>query len=36
MIVIKITNPAKLPALIEKTGRIFVCFIGFRVLKWRW
>ena len=37
MIEIKITNPAKLPALIEKkTGRIFVCIVGFTVLKWHW
>jgi hypothetical protein len=36
MIEIKITNPIKLPELIEKTGRIFICSIRFAVLKRHW
>jgi hypothetical protein len=33
MIKIKITNPIKLSELIEKTGRISLCTIGFAVSK---
>jgi len=36
MIKIKFTNPIKLAELIEKTGRISVCAIGFAVSKRHW